>query len=391
MSAGVTAKSQVSNGGESGEVIDHNTVKIWALHLLCFAVPVVALGYGLTGPHAWWASLSFIVPILAAVAADFLSPGERRQPTPALPSWPFDAVLVALVAIQVVNVALAIRIGSLLTFDSQAAIIDSVFELIALSVVVGVTSGYSGFVVGHELIHRREAHMKLLGRLILATNLYEHFATEHVRGHHPRLGTPADPATARFDETYEHFFRRTVPAQLKSAWHLESVRLGDAQMKLWDPRMLQHRVFQGLVVEWGAFFAVAWFVGPIGALCWFLSALTAVRLLEAVNYFEHWGITRAGKGVTTIDSWDTDSWFTLYSLVGLSRHADHHATASRPFQQLRYFEDSPKLPYGYFGMVVTAVAFNDHFREKMTEELKRKQLGPFRPDLVQAQAQATAA
>lgn len=390
MSTGVLANGEPAKLPDSDEVIDHSALKIWVLHLLCFAVPLLALGYGLTGPHRWWVSLLFIVPVLLCVGADLLSPGERRQPTPALPSWPFDVVLYVLVAVQVVNVALAIRIGTLLTFDSPMAIVNSVVELLAMSVVVGVTSGYSGFVVGHELIHRREAHMKLLGRLILMTNLYEHFATEHVRGHHPRLGTRADPATARFNETYEHFFRRTVPAQLKSAWRLESVRLSDANMKLWDLRMLRHRVFQGLVIEWGVFACVAWFLGPLAAFSWFWTALTAVRLLEAVNYFEHWGITRAGKGVTTVDSWDTDSWFTLYTLVGLSRHADHHATAARPYQQLRYFEGSPKLPYGYFGMVVTAVGFNDHFREKMTEELKRKQLGPFRPDVAQAQ-QATAA
>ncbi len=388
MSVAAVANGKSAKRHSAEDVIEHSAVKIWGLHLLCFAMPLLALGYGLTGPHAWWQSLLFIVPVLASVAADFWSPSERRQPTPSLPSWPFNIVLYVLVAMQVANVALAIRIGAMLTFDSTAAIIDSLVELLAMSVVIGVTSGYSGFVVGHELIHRREAHMRLLGRIILMTNLYEHFATEHVRGHHPRLGTPADPATARFNETYEHFFRRTVRAQLKSAWHLENVRLGDAQMKLWDPRMLRHRVFQGLVIEWGAFACVAWFLGPVAAFSWFWSALTAVRLLEAVNYFEHWGITRAGRGVTTVDSWDTDSWFTLYTLVGLSRHADHHATAARPYQQLRYFEESPKLPYGYFGMVVTAIAFNDHFRQKMTEELKRKQLGPFRADLVQSQATA---
>ena len=31
-----------------------------------------------------------------------------------------------------------------------------------------------------------------------------------------------------------------------------------------------------------------------------------------------------------VDSWDTDSRFSLYTLVGLSRHADHHAYAYDP-------------------------------------------------------------
>ncbi len=58
--------------------------------------------------------------------------------------------------------------------------------------------------------------------------------TEHLRGHHVRVGTPDDPATARFGEAYEPFFRRTVPAQFRSAWRLELTRLGDAEMSLFN-------------------------------------------------------------------------------------------------------------------------------------------------------------
>ena len=82
----------------------------------------------------------------------------------------------------------------------------------------------------------------------------------------------------------------------------------------------------------------------------------------------------------TIDSWDTDSWFTLYTLVGLSRHADHHAYASRPYQQLRYCDESPKLPRGYFGMVLMAIVNNARYQRLMKAELRRCGLGPFAAD-----------
>ena len=81
--------------------------------------------------------------------------------------------------------------------------------------------------------------------------------------------------------------------------------------------------------------------------------------------------------MTPVDSWDADSRFTLYTLVGLSRHADHHAWASRPYQQLRFWEESPKLPYGYFGTVVLLLVWNSRFRALMTEELRARRLGPF--------------
>lgn len=40
-------------------------------------------------------------------------------------------------------------------------------------------------------------------------------------------------------------------------------------------------------------------------------------------------------------------------------------------------EESPKLPYGYFGMVPYVLFLNRHFRATMAAELRRKKLGPF--------------
>lgn len=345
------------------------TARIWALHLFCFVLPLTCLAFLLTAPHPWYLSIPWVLVIVGSVVFDMRSPIELRQPAATMAKWPFDAVLYLLVALQVVNVALLVRMVALHGFWRMDTLIG--LEL------VGVNSGYSGIVVAHELIHRSAGHLYQLGRLLLCTVLYEHFTTEHVRGHHARVGTPEDPATARFGESALAFFRRTVPAQFRSAWRLESKRLGDERMSLLDRRMLGHRCVQGLVVEWGVALAILAFlgVGPFVVYC--LQALIAVRLLEAVNYFEHWGLARRDRRVTPVDSWDTDSRFSLYTLVGLSRHADHHAHAARPYQQLRHFEESPKLPHGYFGTVFLAIARNDEFIRLMTEELERRRLGPF--------------
>jgi alkane 1-monooxygenase len=136
-------------------------------------------------------------------------------------------------------------------------------------------------------------------------------------------------------------------------------------------------VLHGLVAEWGAALAVLALLGPGAFAAYVLQAVVAVRLLEAVNYLEHWGITRRGNRPSTVDSWDTDSRFTLYALVGLSRHADHHAHAWKPYQQLEHVRESPKLPYGYFGTVWMVLFADDRFRAYATEELRRRRLGPF--------------
>jgi alkane 1-monooxygenase len=244
-------------------------------------------------------------------------------------------------------------------------------------IAVGSSSGYSGIVVAHELIHRRGRGWVTLGRLLLCTVMYEHFYTEHIRGHHVRVGTDEDPATARFGESFHRFYLRTVPAQFRSAWRLEATRLGDPSMKWFDLRLLRSRVVHGVVVEVSIAAALGIAFGPVALVAHLMQAWWAARALEVVNYFEHWGLRRDGKRVLPMHSWDTHSRFTYYALTGLSRHADHHAYAGRPYQQLRVWEESPKLPGGYLAMFPLVLGRNERFQRLMTEELQRRKLGPF--------------
>lgn len=346
-------------------------VRMWAKHLLCFAFPLLAMGFLVTGPHTWYGAIAWLLPTLLVNYFDAKSGAARHAPIENAPTGPFNAILYALVVLQVVNIAL---LGWLFSVQS----FWSVDTLIAI-MLVGGNSGTSGIVVAHELIHRREPRMRFLGRLLLCTVMYEHFYTEHVRGHHVRVGTKDDPATARFGEAFWPFLRRTIPGQFKSAWRLEAQRLGDADMPWWDARLLRSRVVHGIIAEWGLALAMLAAFGPTAFFVFLLQAAQAVLALEEVNYFEHWGLVRTERKIRPCDSWDTESSFTLFGLVGLSRHADHHAFASRPFQQLRHWEESPKLPTGYFGMDYYVVFRNKLFQKIMTERLRERGLGPFAP------------
>lgn len=342
--------------------------EIWLGHLMSFLIPVASLAFVWTGPHRWYVAPLFIAPFAVFHWMDVRPRYERRQPVETLPSWPFDLIVYALAGIH-----FAILLGLVGLFSQQQ--IFSV-DMVMIFVIVGGNSGFS-IITAHELIHRKNAGEQLLGRLLLCTVLYEHFYTEHLRGHHARVGTPEDPATARYGERYNAFFRRTVPAQFRSAWRLEAKRLGDENMSLFDPRMLRNRVVHGLVIEWGIVAAVWWAFGGVACLAYVLQAFMAVRLLEAVNYFEHWGLRRTGRRVRPVDSWDTHSWFTYYGLIGLSRHADHHAYPSRPYQQLRVWDEAPVLPVGYVGLVDMVLTRNEDFVELASAELKARGLGPF--------------
>ncbi|HVU02904.1 MAG TPA: fatty acid desaturase [Polyangiaceae bacterium] len=350
------------------KVFSNHALVRFAPHLLALLFPLNALAFVLTGPHRWWVALLFTVPVFGSTVVDRYSGTETRQPS-RVDAWPFDALLVALSALQLVNVVL---LGRMMQHASPWR-----FDTLAAMVVVGSSSAYSGIVVAHELIHRTQSGWRTLGRLLLATVSYEHFYTEHVRGHHVRIGTEEDPATARFGESFQHFYFRTVPAQFRSAWRLETTRLGDPDMPLWDPRLLRSRVVHGVVGEVAIAAAVTVAFGPAALLAHVLQAWWATRALEVVNYFEHWGLSRKEKRVQPIHSWDTHSRFTYFALTGLSRHADHHAFASRHYEDLRVWDESPKLPRGYLAMFPLVLGQNRKFQRLMTIELRERKLGPF--------------
>jgi|SRR5579862_3927620 len=361
----------VDTRGERPLVTGTGIAAIWSRHLLTFVYPAMTFGFLISGPHRWWTALLWIIPGTLLDYSDDYSGRVQHQPRAGLPGWPFDLLLYAHFLLQIFNVLLLVHLFTVQSFWSIDTFMAVQF--------VGGASGVSGIVVAHELIHRRQPHLQLMGRILMGTVLYEHFSTEHVRGHHVRVGTPEDPATARFGETFWAFFLRTVPGQFRSAWRLETKRLGDENMSLTDPRLLHSRVFHGLLVEWSFAFAILLLAGAASFAVFILQAVMAIAALEGVNYFEHWGLMRSGRKVQAADSWDSEARFTYYSLVGLTRHADHHAHASRPYQSLRLFDDSPKLPRGYHGMLRLVYFQNRRFRELMTAELRRRQLGSFAP------------
>jgi alkane 1-monooxygenase len=350
------------------ELAPSEVSEIWLGHLMSFLIPVTALVFVWSGPHHWYTALLFIAPMAIFHWADSRPRQERRQPVETLPTWPFDLIVHLLVVVHFLT------LWGMLNLFSQQSFFS--LDTAMIFVVVGASSGFS-IITAHELIHRRSRLGRVLGRLILCSVLYEHFYTEHLRGHHLRVATEEDPATARFGETYRAFFRRTVPAQFRSAWRLECERLGDADMGLLNFRILRNRVLQGVVLEWVVAIGLGFIFGFVAFLAYCLQALVAVRLLEIVNYFEHWGLMRRGGRIGASDSWDTYSWFTYYGLIGLARHADHHAQPSRPYQQLRVRDEAPLLPFGYVALVDMVLARNDEFVAWASAELRRRKLGPY--------------
>jgi alkane 1-monooxygenase len=226
-----------------------------------------------------------------------------------------------------------------------------------LVVAVGIVSGIA-INTAHELGHKLETLERRLSKIALAPSAYGHFYVEHNRGHHVRVATVEDPASARLGESFYAFWPRTVWGSLRSAVRLEWRRFRLRGQSPWTWRndvlnawALSIALFTGLIIAFGP---------PVIPFI-VIQAVLGFTLLEVVNYLEHYGLLRgrneAGRyeKVDARHSWNSDRLATNLFLYQLQRHSDHHANPTRRYQVLRSLDVSPQLPGGYASMIVLAL------------------------------------
>ncbi|MFD4295063.1 alkane 1-monooxygenase [Rhodococcus sp. NPDC058532] len=229
-------------------------------------------------------------------------------------------------------------------------------ERFAMAATVGVVAGV-GINAAHELGHKRPQHERWLAKVALAQSFYGHFYVEHNFGHHLRVATPDDPASARYGESFWAFLPRSVVGGVRSAWVYEKARLARRGLRTWSPRndvlnawAMSIALFAVLIAAFG------WSVAP-----WLVvQAVLGFTFLEAANYLEHYGLRRAKKAngryerVAPEHSWNSDHVCSNVFLYHLQRHSDHHANPLRRYQTLRSMPDAPQLPAGYAVLIVLA-------------------------------------
>lgn len=225
---------------------------------------------------------------------------------------------------------------------------------------IGVVSGAVGIVYAHELMHQKPRHERLLGDLLLGMVLYGHFRSEHLLVHHIYVGTPRDPVTARYNESFYRFFPRILVGCLKSSFRAEKAMLARKGLNWWHPG----NPFWCYWALEAMFCALALAIGGWWGLFLFATqAFYAIWYLELVNYIEHYGLTRKhlGEGkyehVRPRHSWNASHRVSNWLLINLQRHSDHHYKPDRRFPLLQtYTEDeAPQLPRGYPLMTVVAM------------------------------------
>jgi alkane 1-monooxygenase len=315
---------------------------------------LVAFGLWIALHGGWYLvlaplGLTFVaVPLLdALIGLDTRDPPEQ-EPTPfsrglyRLANWLAVPVLGGVI-VWGAGVAARVGVGSL--------------EFVGVVLCSGVTGGVIGINVAHELIHRSNRLDRALGNLLLVMVSYGHWAVEHVAGHHRRVATREDPATARLGEALPAFILRSVGSGFVSAWKIESER--NVRRAIRSP--LRNRVIVRLAASAALALALLAAFGVHAVLFFFAQSVVAVAFLETINYVEHYGLERRAlrpgvyERVTPLHSWNSSQWLTNALLFNLQRHSDHHAWPTRPYYRLRHHPESPQLPSGYAAMALLAM------------------------------------
>ena len=239
------------------------------------------------------------------------------------------------------------------------------FEWIGFILGASYITGGIGITVAHELGHKHSKLQRFISKLLLMQVFYMHFIIEHNQGHHVHVATPKDPATAKKGENFYAFWIRSVFNGYFHAWKIENKRLAKSgisrlsvqnKMIWYNLAPILFAVLSTLIFS--LFSGRVVFEIP---LFFFSQSLLAFTLLEHVNYIEHYGIirkeTEPGKfeRVTPQHSWNANHRISNFFLFQLQRHSDHHINATRPYQVLKQYNESPQLPAGYPTMVILSL------------------------------------
>lgn len=329
-------------------------------YLFPFVLPILWVGgYYLSG--MWnYATVLFafgLIPILDAIIGIDKHNFTKEQEKQIGEKLYYKAILYAWGFLQI---GLLVWACYVVTFGSWQAYEYVGFLLSAMTVLGGI-----GITVAHELGHKNSSFEQFLAKIILDTVFYRHFFIEHNRGHHVNVATPLDPATARKNQTFYAFWWQSIIGGIRSAWNLEKKRLQKKGKNAWSWENEMWRcLIEPLTLLLTLTAAMSFLKGQFAwqvVVFFLLQSLLSFSLLEAVNYIEHYGITRRllangrYERVEHLHSWNASHLLSNFFLFQLQRHSDHHAYAGRRYQILRHFDESPQLPAGYPTMILIAL------------------------------------
>ena len=336
-------------------------------YLGAFIIPILGIyTFNSTGFKAYFGLifLYLIIPILEIIFPPNKNNLDAREKDLASNDPYYDLILFLSVPLHLYVIFV------FLNTVSNEAIYNS--DLIAYIFMMGTILGVNGINIGHELGHKTKDKLKtFLSHIMLLTSIQNHFIPYHNAGHHRDVGTPNDLSSAREGDIFYFFaFRSQIGGYFK-AWRLENQRLKSLNKNIFFNPMILYAILNLLL-----FSAIYYYCGFNVTSFYFLAAIYGISILEAQNYFSHYGLRRKllengrYERVKPSHSWNSDHIFGRILLFELTRHSDHHHSGSKPYQILESEENSPTLPFGYPAMLILSY-FPFIFIPLMKKHLKK--------------------
>ena len=232
----------------------------------------------------------------------------------------------------------------------------SIYEIIGKTLCMGILCGHS-INVAHELGHRKNNFEQFLSKILLLSSLYMHFFIEHNRGHHLKVATKIDPASAKKSEWLYIFFIRSIVYQYISSWKIEYKRLKIKRLSFFS---LSNQMIRFTLIQLLLLFTIYILLNIYSVSLFIIAAFFGIILLETINYVEHYGLVRNLKdngryeSISEFHSWNSNYPLGRLFFFQLTLHSDHHMKSTKKYQKLTSWESAPHHPTGYPGMMLLA-------------------------------------
>ena len=314
-------------------------------YIFAYTIPASAY-FSFISSGIWTYSTVFYaflaIPILDILTGESKENLSEEDASYKKTKWIFDLML---------YFNIPIVFGLLFIFYSNILLNDySTFEIVGLVLSGGILLATNGINVAHELGHRTPYFERFFSKMLYMPCLYTHFYIEHNFGHHLKVATPEDGASARYNQTLYSFWFSSVTRQYKSAWKIQIEMLNRKGLSFFSSKndMFWYHLIQPiyLIGIYGLFSLEVMFIA-------ILTGVVAFLFLECINYIEHYGLRRIKtefgryERVQPYHSWNSNFNVGRITLYELTRHSDHHYKSSKKYQILNSHLECPTLPFGY--------------------------------------------
>ncbi|WP_420468218.1 alkane 1-monooxygenase [Panacagrimonas sp.] len=304
-----------------------------------YLVPMTTLcgviGFMLGGGYVWLGLATF--PVL--LFFDVVLPRDiapRRVRSPMLADLALHLHVVLIVALYASFVVSVMNGSNPLSGEGAG------WQIAGSLLSMGWLSAVPNLPVAHELMHRRHWFARRMAQLASTFYFDPNRDVGHVLTHHLYLDTPRDCDTPVRGETLYTFVWRATRGSYLDAFHSEAESLRRAGRSPWNWR---NRIWQQLALLLTLPLLTAAFAGLTAMLVCLGAMIMAKALVEAFNYFQHYGLVRVEGGPILLHhAWNHLGAIVRPLGVEITNHIHHHLDGYKKFHELPPEANAPQMP-----------------------------------------------